>query len=795
MDSEFRTYGYINKVLDDLGWDTRSPERGGDVYTQREFNSHDDILTKTLKRKTPENIIRIPADGGFKYWVVEAKASHSDIEKGLDEAKDYALQINQFDSRTACFATGIAGSPDNSFLVTTCYWDGHQWHEVSINDYKTTGFLSKEQCLEIINKNSPNIEAFDTDPDRFLKKANAINSTLHENGVAVGDRAKFMGALLLALADDTPLRIFNDAKRQLDEVNTNIEKILRDHGKEEFIQSIRLTEPATKKNYPALLKSIVETIQHLREMNVRSAINSSDDSLGKFYETFLKYANGAKEMGIVLTPRHITQFACDVVGVSPNDRVFDPTCGTGGFLVSAMDAIRRKYGMGRIYNDFKKSGIFGVEKEDPVYGLALVNMIFRGDGKSGLFDGNCFDHEFWEKKGKVCWQHPKKAHPEGCQRPFSRIFMNPPFKIKKYPEVDFVDYAIRQMKPGGLLFAVLPAVSIGGKKFLNWRKQLLHRHSVKAIIKFDKNLFYPVQEGTYGLIIEAHIPHIIKDKVFMGILFDDEHRPRISKMLSRHGKRDNQDRITSDLQNFLIGKSVSNEDIPEEQILKEINIDRNCTFAPEAYINSTPTQTIEGINKRGTNLLNALISVKCEQVETTTNILDVEEFPLQDLIVKVVKSPCKNLKDYEQGSIPVITATEKNNGIEGYRNIPDNLILNGLISISKTHNTKPCQAFWHPYNFSAINTVHLIKPVEAFTNDISCVLYLCQAITKANAWRYDYARPVNLDELTVFLPSRDRVIQYDIIKLEAQRLFKSMFYNEKYLISPSILKEMGISKD
>ena len=50
-------------------------------------------------------------------------------------------------------------------------------------------------------------------------------------------------------------------------------------------------------------------------MNIRSAINSGTDALGQFYETFLKYANDAKQMGIVLTPRHITKFAVEVLDI------------------------------------------------------------------------------------------------------------------------------------------------------------------------------------------------------------------------------------------------------------------------------------------------------------------------------------------------------------------------------------------------------------------------------------------------------------------------------------------------
>lgn len=619
------------------------------------------------------------------------------------------------------------------------------------------------------------IDRFDTDPARFLKKANAINKTLHDNDIAVGDRAKVMGALLLALADDTIIRIYDDPTKMVEQVNGNIRHILRDHGKEDFADTICLTLPATAKNHFSYRKSIVETIQHLREMNVRSAINGSDDALGQFYETFLKYANGAKEMGIVLTPRHITQFATDVLGVSPHDKVFDPTCGTGGFLVSAMDDIRRQHGTGEIYEEFKQSGIFGVEKEDSVYGLALVNMIFRGDGKSGLQDGDCFDHEFWQRDGQIFLLSPDDIERDGSARPFSRVFMNPPFKKLRNPETKFVDYALRQMKPGGLLFAILPAISIGGDDFSEWRKQTLKRHNIKGVVKLDKSVFYPVQEGTYGLIIEAHKPHIIKQRVFMGILFDDRHRPRRSKLLSSHGERDNMKRMTTDLQNFIIGKPLSKNNIPREQILTPLNIEGNCLFSPEAYIDTNQESVVTGVGERGIHLVTAKMRSAVRRIEDVNPVTRFKEFSLSDFIKSVEKPPLKALKNYDVGNVPVVSATAKDNGINGWRNVPDEMVLKELISISKTHNTKPCQAFWHPYNFTAINTVHLVRPIEEFSSNLAVVLYLCQAITEANAWRYDYARPVKLDELIVFLPvTKDGAVDYKAIDTEARRQLKGV---------------------
>ena len=164
-----------------------------------------------------------------------------------------------------------------------------------------------------------------------------------------------MAALLLALAQDGNLRIHAQPTALMREINGLIEDLLKQHGKEEFAGVIKLTLPATEKNHKKYRKAIIDTLQHLREMNIRSAINSGDDALGKFYETFLKYANGAKGMGIVLTPRHITKFAVDVMGVGPRDRVFDPACGTGGFLISAMESIRaRRPGD---YDTFRNDGL------------------------------------------------------------------------------------------------------------------------------------------------------------------------------------------------------------------------------------------------------------------------------------------------------------------------------------------------------------------------------------------------------------------------------------------------------
>ena len=115
------------------------------------------------------------------------------------------------------------------------------------------------------------------------------------------------------------------------EINARSKDVLTEHSKPEFAPYVRILPPSNTKNHVKFKGALVKTIQTLQNLNIRSAMNSSTDVLGQFYEVFLKYGNGAKEIGIVLTPRHITRFAVKAVGVSSDDIVLDPACGTGGF--------------------------------------------------------------------------------------------------------------------------------------------------------------------------------------------------------------------------------------------------------------------------------------------------------------------------------------------------------------------------------------------------------------------------------------------------------------------------------
>ena len=111
-----------------------------------------------------------------------------------------------------------------------------------------------------------------------------------------------------------------------------------------------------------------------------------------FFNEFLKYsARDKQSFGIVLTPHHITDLFCDLAYISPDSRVLDTCCGTGGFLVSAMYRMRVKAKDESQINKIISTQLVGAEEMPEMFALAAGNMILRGDGKSQLFKGDSFD--------------------------------------------------------------------------------------------------------------------------------------------------------------------------------------------------------------------------------------------------------------------------------------------------------------------------------------------------------------------------------------------------------------------
>lgn len=191
---------------------------------------------------------------------------------------------------------------------------------------------------------------------------------------------------------------------------------------------------------------------------------SGIDVMGEFYTTFLRFTKGnAKEKGIVLTPKHITELFCDIAEYfsdnkfNENTKIIDTCCGTGAFLISALGRIKENISSLSIsetektkkYEEAQSNSLIGVERDASMYALAYANMRFHGDGKSNLFNCSSLLIDSYapvDDSGKTYLNETKIPLHEAL-RSFGNIdigMINPPYSLDKKDSSVIREYPIMQ---------------------------------------------------------------------------------------------------------------------------------------------------------------------------------------------------------------------------------------------------------------------------------------------------------------------------------------------------------------
>lgn len=220
------------------------------------------------------------------------------------------------------------------------------------------------------------------------------------------------------------------------------------------------------------------------------ARKSNFDIVGRFYEEFLRFAGVANvKRGIVLTPRHVASLFVDLVDLKYNDVVVDFACGTGSFLIAAMNRLAELIASSQLpdkaqrLEHLKKRQLIGFEKNATMYTCALSNMMFHGDGKSNVFYTDCFSREADAKL--------EELRRQGIQPTVG--FINPPYGGKDNAnnptkkEIQFIVRMLDSVSRFGVVIAPLSTFLKDGEI----RDELLRRHTLRCVINMPKDLFMP----------------------------------------------------------------------------------------------------------------------------------------------------------------------------------------------------------------------------------------------------------------------------------------------------------------
>lgn len=434
----------------------------------------------------------------------------------VNGAMHYALHLIKNTSYKKVIGFGVSGNAKRHRI--TPFFVNERCDVYSLDDVET--FISfnedniSEYYLREILKEPTDIEKT---TEEILKDAAELHEYLRTYGqLTTEQKPLIVSGITLALREiefnnfsiDSLVgdSTITDGQKIYEAIKANLNRanVTPDTKREKILSQFSLIKDTTKIN--EVEEKLGKTpLRHYTEFLYNSIFknnkykNSSEDYLGRFYGEFMSYSGGdGQTLGIVLTPKHITELFCELVQLKPTDKVFDPCCGTAGFLISAMhNMIRQAKDDGEIRH-IKKEQLFGLELQPYMYVIATTNMILRGDGNSNLHN--------WD----FLKQNPHQLQLGG----YTVGMMNPPYSqgTKNDPsqyEINFVEHLLNSLAVDARAVVIIPQSSVTGKtnEERAIKANILKHHTLEGVITLNKDTFYRVGTNPCIAVFTAGVPH------------------------------------------------------------------------------------------------------------------------------------------------------------------------------------------------------------------------------------------------------------------------------------------------
>lgn len=268
---------------------------------------------------------------------------------------------------------------------------------------------------------------------------------------------------------------------------------------------------------------IYDVVEELEEI---SLFKTDLDAKGRAFEKFLSEVFRGK-LGQYFTRREIVEFIIYMVEPTEDDIILDPSCGSGGFLLYCLkyvnDAIAKDYKgdnnlITRKQYDFSHYNLYGIEINDKIARVAMMDMIVHEDGHTNIEENTAFTNTF-------------KNHEIGFNK-FTLILANPPFgntvkendkdklgdnKLKSFnicgtenpkgekSEILFLERFWHFLDEGGRIGVVLPdgILNNPGGKYQQVRRWIKEHYKINAIISLPEFAFKQSGAGIRTSILIA----------------------------------------------------------------------------------------------------------------------------------------------------------------------------------------------------------------------------------------------------------------------------------------------------
>jgi len=254
------------------------------------------------------------------------------------------------------------------------------------------------------------------------------------------------------------------------------------------------------------IRKVVETFQ-AHSFTAKSLIGI--DCKGTVYESMVG-STFRGELGQYFTPRKIVEFMVDLLDPNRNDIIWDPSCGSGGFLINALKKVANRIRLGQqnlethqleqLISTFANTHLFGTDLSPRMVRASRMNMIMHGDGWSGInrYHG-LLAHEsadFKKLNGKISLilSNPPFAGHESNTDILSKFEtgINEKGKVRSVNRaIIFVDQIINMLCDNGRAGIVIPRSIFENESysFRKLRKIIFKKCEILALVGYQKLLF------------------------------------------------------------------------------------------------------------------------------------------------------------------------------------------------------------------------------------------------------------------------------------------------------------------
>ncbi len=293
------------------------------------------------------------------------------------------------------------------------------------------------------------------------------------------------------------------------------------------------------------IMTAVERVRVDSETNLRDildkvheiSIDHIDDThfftLSQVYEDLLlKMGEKNSDGGQFFTPREVIRAMVHTVDPGLGQTVYDPCCGTGGFLAIAYEHIARKLGKSATSTDLdtlKHDTFFGREKENLVLPIALANLVLHGIDQPNLWHGNSLTRR---ATYSALFEHAPKQ--------FDVILTNPPFGGKEgkdaqkhfafetsATQVLFTQDILAELAPGGTCAIVLDEGLLfrtNESAFVETKRKLVDECELWAIVSLPGGVF-----STAGAGVKTNLLFFTKGRKTERIWYYDLSHVKVGK--------------------------------------------------------------------------------------------------------------------------------------------------------------------------------------------------------------------------------------------------------------------------